>query len=199
MLTSDELEAIIPKKAKKAKPTKSDDQPKPKKTKPVKEPTPDISEEEEEQTQDSIQLDIEEDSSPDTSLESIHSQPPKRKGRPAKSTTATPQPQPARGRSSSVQPSASKKVAVPSSTSKSGVKGRKPRAAVVPETQLEMSVVEEVDEDVEEVQIAPRSRQGSILPAFVSRKTSFEVCTVNDGINEATGEEGPSEGVTKSS
>jgi len=64
---------------------------------------------------------------------------------------------------------------------------------------LEMSVVEEVDEDVEEVQIAPRSRQGSILPAFVSRKTSFEVCTINDGINEATGEEGPSEGVTKSS
>jgi hypothetical protein len=191
-LNADDLEAIMPKKVKKQKQSKSDDQPKPKKTKPVKEPTPDISVE---YTQDSIQ-DIEEDTTPDTSLDSILSAPPKKKGRPTKSTTATPQAQPARARSASVQPSASKKSIVPSSTAKSGVKGRKPKSAAIPETQLEMSVVEEEDEDVEEIHIAPRARQGSILPASVSRKSSYEVLLRVHQVNVASREERSNEGIT---
>ena len=50
-----------------------------------------------------------------------------------------------------------------------GVRGRKPKLAVVPETQMDISVVEEVDE-IEEVELAPRPRQGSILPASADRE-----------------------------
>jgi hypothetical protein len=54
-----------------------------------------------------------------------------------------------------------------------GVKGRKPKLAVVPETQVEVSIVEEEEDEVEE--IAPRKRQGSVLPANMTRK-AYEVC-----------------------
>ena len=55
------------------------------------------------------------------------------------------------------------------------MKGRKPKLAVVPETQVEeVSVVAEEEE--EEVEFVAGPRQGSILPASVARKPSFEVC-----------------------
>jgi hypothetical protein len=56
------------------------------------------------------------------------------------------------------------------------VKGRKPKLAVVPETQVEeVSVVVEEEEE-EEVEFVAGPRQGSILPSSVARKPSFEVC-----------------------
>jgi hypothetical protein len=39
---------------------------------------------------------------------------------------------------------------------------------------MDISVLEEVDE-IEEVELAPRPRQGSNLPAFATRKASVEV------------------------
>jgi len=54
------------------------------------------------------------------------------------------------------------------------VKGRKPKAAVISETQVNMSVVQE-EEEVEEVQVASKARYGSILPHSLTNKSSFEV------------------------
>ena len=53
--------------------------------------------------------------------------------------------------------------------------------AMVPETQMEFSVVEEEDEEdkVEEIGVS-RRRQGSILPVSVTEKSSFEVCLNHD-------------------
>ena len=173
----DELEEIIPKKVRKpSKPkgTLSDieadpDESKSKKSKP-REPTPeDLTEE---SSRDSI-VESEIDTS-NTSIEEESSisieQPKKARGRPPKSTPQQSQ-KPPRARSVSVQP---KVKSTPSSTAKPGVRGRKPKLSVVPETQMDISVVEEVDE-IEEVELAPRPRQGSILPASVMRKTSSEV------------------------
>ena len=56
------------------------------------------------------------------------------------------------------------------------MKGRKPKLAVVPETQVEVSILEEEEEDeVEEIEAAPRRRQGSVLPPSMTRK-AYEVC-----------------------
>jgi len=168
------LEEIIPKKIRKPSKPKgkpSDmqsyaDESKSKKSKP-REPTPeDLTEE---SSRDSIaQSEI------DTSNTSIEEEdslilidlPKKARGRVSKSTQKPP-----RARSVSVQP---KVKSTPSSTAKTGVRGRKPKLAVVPETQMNISVVEEVDE-IEEVELAPRSRQGSVLPVYEMRKASFEV------------------------
>lgn len=51
-----------------------------------------------------------------------------------------------------------------------GVRGRKPKLAVVPETQVEVSIVEE-EEEVDEIEMAARPRQGSVLPASTTRKS----------------------------
>jgi len=40
---------------------------------------------------------------------------------------------------------------------------------------MEVSVVVEEDEEEDEVELAPRSRQGSILGSALTKKTSFEV------------------------
>jgi hypothetical protein len=129
-----------------------------------------------ESSHESVQADIVNDDTPNTSIEeessiSIESPPKRARGRPKKAQSATPQPQNPRKRSSSVQPT-SKTKSTPSAT-KPGVPGRKPKMAVVPETQANISTVEEVDE-VDEIDLAPRPRQGSALPQSV-RKPSFEV------------------------
>ena len=95
---------------------------------------------------------------------------PKKRGRLPKSASKTPQAHAKpRARSTSAQPASSSKTV--------GVKGRKPKLAVVPETQLEeFSVIEE--EEVEKPEIVARPRQGSILPASVAKKSSFEVCSL---------------------
>jgi hypothetical protein len=153
---------------------------KPKKSK-VRELTPEIVEE---SSLDNIQEDsVQEVDSADTSLEAESSieQPVKRRGRPRKSASATPK-APSRARSMSAQPvpaktktapakTASKKIAPPKAvTADTGVRGRKPKLAAVPETQLDVSITEE--DEVEEV-MAPR-RQGSAVPAPLT-KPSFEV------------------------
>lgn len=182
------MEEIIPKKVRKPSKPKGTfsygqadpDESKSKKTKP-REPTPeDLTEE---SSRDSIV-----ESEIDTSNTSIEEEssisidlPKKARGRPPKSTPQQSQKTP-RARSVSVQP---KVKSTPSSTAKTGVRGRKPKSSVVPETQMGISVVEEVDE-IEEVELAPRPRQGSILPASVMRKTSLEVQPGNIGTNLAT-------------
>lgn len=59
------------------------------------------------------------------------------------------------------------------------MKGRKPKLAVVPETQVEeeVTVIEEVEEEEDEqVEFVAKPRHGSIVPASVTKKPSFEVC-----------------------
>ena len=147
---------------------------KPKKTK-QREPTPE--ELTEETTFDSVES---EHDTPNTSIDEESSismeKPIKPRGRPRKSISATPQPK--EPRTQSAQP---KKVkSTPSSSAvkpAAGVRGRKPKLSVVPETQMEISIFEGVDEveDVELVELVTRPRQGSILPASVTRKASFDV------------------------
>jgi hypothetical protein len=124
--------------------------------------------------------DIEEESS----ISIVEQKPTKQRGRPRKSTSATPKPAKPPAKSSSAQPTKAKSA--PSSTAKApsagGVRGRKPKLAVVPETQLDISVAEEVDD----VEFAPRPRQESILPASVVRKTSLEVCILSSTLTVAT-------------
>ena len=121
----------------------------PKRTK-QREPTPELTEE---SSIDSIQ-ELEADTSITSIEESFIQQSAQKKprGRPPKTEQAkvksTPQPQ------------------------TKGVKGRKPKLAVVPETQVEVSIIEE--EEVDEIEIAPRPRQGSVLPASMTRK-AYEV------------------------
>jgi hypothetical protein len=79
-----------------------------------------------------------------------------------------------------------------------GVKGRKPKLAVVPETQVEVSIVEEEEEEdeVDEIEMAPRRRMGSVLPASMTRK-AYEVCALRRScVMVATCEEGSGEGIT---
>jgi hypothetical protein len=80
-----------------------------------------------------------------------------------------------------------------------GVKGRKPKLAVVPETQVEVSIVEEEEEEeeeVDEIEMAPRRRMGSVLPASMTRK-AYEVWVLRGGcLIVATCEEGSGEGIT---
>jgi len=97
-----------------------------------------------------------------------------RKSSVAKSAAETPQivPKP-RAQTASAQPPARTKKA-PQVVA--GVKGRKPKAAVVPETQVDMSVLqEEEEEDDEEVRLTSRAQHGSILPPSLTNKSSFEV------------------------
>ena len=118
----------------------------PKRTK-QREPTPELTEE---SSIDSIQ-ELEADTSITYIEESFIQQSAQKKprGRPPKTEQAkvksTPQPQ------------------------TKGVKGRKPKLAVVPETQIEVSIIEE-EEEVDEIETAPRPRQGSVLPASMTRK-----------------------------
>src|SRR5271154_3507079 len=158
-----------------AKPSEDKPTTKPKKQSKHRSPTPEILSEE--SSLDSIQLNPQgnDDNTPNTSLEWFETSisepaPPKKRGRPPKSASATPQTQAKpRARSTSAQPAGSGSKAAP------GVKGRKPKLAVVPETQVEeVSVVTEEEEEVVEFVTGPR--QGSILPASVARKPSFEVC-----------------------
>lgn len=121
-----------------------------------REPTPELTEE---SSIDSIQ-EFEADTSITSIDESfIQQSAPKQKPRP---------------RSSSAQP----KPKVKSTPQTKGVKGRKPKLAVVPETQIEVSIVEEEEDEVEEV--APRRRQGSVLPASMTGK-AYEVCAQGRG------------------
>ena len=147
-----------------------------KKAKP-REPTPE--EITEESTLDSVQIQSQnttlETSFDDvsTSMEQLIEQ-TRPKGRPRKSISATPQPQQSRSRSASV-PSQRKTKSTPASTAKTRVKGRKQNLAVVPETQVDIDVVQEADE-VEEVELAPTHRRASnnVLPPSMT-KTSFDV------------------------
>jgi hypothetical protein len=140
----------------------------------VLEPTPELSEE---SSKDSIQIVSDDDNTPNTPIEeedSIEEKPvQKARGRPPKSVSATPQPRPKpRARSVSAQPSATKSKPAPS-TAKTGVRGRKPKLSAVPETQVDdISVVEEDEEEVDDIELAPRPRQGSILPQSVTKKPS---------------------------
>jgi hypothetical protein len=153
---------------------KTSEEEKPKKGK-AKEPTPILVEE---STLGSIQ-----ESELDTANTSVDEEPsfeePVRRGRgrPRKSLAATPQ-APPRARSTSVQPVSKAKTAPvkPAPTKAApaiaGVRGRKPKLGVVPETQLEVNITEE--DEVEEV-VAPQRRQGSGIPAALTKKSSFEV------------------------
>jgi Chromosome segregation protein Csm1/Pcs1 len=100
---------------------------------------------------------------------SIEEPPPKKRGRRpsvSKASSETPKAAPKpRARSTSAQPPSKPKPAP------AGVRGRKPRAAVIPETQVEMSVVEEEEEEVEFT--SSKGRQ-QILPASLTQKTSLE-------------------------
>lgn len=94
--------------------------------------------------------------------------PPKKRGRRPSISKASETPKPApkpRARSTSAQPPSRPK------TTPAGVRGRKPKAAVVPETQVEMSVVEEEDEEVEFT--SSKARQ-QVLPASLTQKSSLE-------------------------
>jgi hypothetical protein len=186
-MVEDELDDMVPVKARKqAKPKgclstqstlilvkPSDKETKSKKSK-VREPTPELSEE---SSKDSIQLGSDDDNTPNTSIEeesSVEEKPVQKAcGRPPKSVSATPQPQPKpRARSVSAQPSATKAKPAPS-TAKTGVRGRKPKLSAVPETQVDdISVVEEDEDEIDEIELAPRPRQGSILPQSVTKKLS---------------------------
>jgi hypothetical protein len=155
-------------------PAKPSAQEKPKKKK-TKEPTPVLVEESSLGSIEESEADM-----PDTSIdeESSVEEPVKRgRGRPRKSLTATPQ-APPRARSTSVQPTSKAKTAPvkppPSKAAPAhaGVPGRKHKLAVVPETQLEVSITEE--DEVEEVAV-PQRRQGSVIPAALTKKSSFEV------------------------
>jgi hypothetical protein len=177
-MIEDELDNIVPKKARKqtkpkgyslkstltkAKPSKEETT-KPKKAK-VREPTPEL---EEESSLESIQVESEIGAA-DTSLEEEPSfeEPVKRgRGRPPKSLSATPQ-APPRARSASAQPSV---VKAKSTSTNTGVRGRKPKLSIVPETQVDLSVVEE--DEVDEVEIAPK-RQGSVIPPAL-KKSSYD-------------------------
>lgn len=124
----------------------------PKKTK-QRDPAPELTEE---SSIDSIQ-EVEADTSTTSIDESFIQQSAQKKprGRPPKTEQAkvksTPQPQ------------------------TKGVKGRKPKLAVVPETQVEVSIIDDDDDDeVDEIEMAPRPRQGSVLPASMTRK-AYEV------------------------
>jgi len=158
-----------------------------KSTKP-REPSPE--ELTEESSLESIQS---QNDSPNTSLEDIEEEssisiveqkPNKQRGRPRKSTNATPKPAKPPAKSTSAQPAKTKSAPLSAAKGPSagGVRGRKPKLAVVPETQVDISVVEEVDE----VEFAPRPRQESILPASVVRKTSLEVSILRDELTVAT-------------
>ena len=153
----DEFDDLVPKKQRKPSKPRGSHSPmrqvlilaktaeEPKRAK-QKEPTPELTEE---SSLDSIQ-DLEADTSI-TSIDESFIQPSAQKPKP-------------RARSSSAQPKPKAK-ATPQQTK--GVKGRKPKLAVVPETQVEYSV----EEDVEEVEeVAPRRRQGSVLPGNLTRK-----------------------------
>lgn len=159
----DELDEIVPKKQRKpSKPrgtlytmqvltaVKPAEEPK---TTKYRDPTPELAEE---SSMDSIQQE-----EADTSITSIdesfiqQSAQKKPRGRPSKA----------------VQQSKVKSTPQPK-----GVRGRKPNPAVVPETQIEVSVIEEeeVEDEVDEIEAAPRRRQGSVLPASMTRK-AYEV------------------------
>jgi hypothetical protein len=177
LITDDELDSIVPKKTR--KPSKQKDTaavPKPKNQAKQRDPSPEELASEE-SSLESIHIDTSLDT-PNTSIDSLESSmsvpPPKKRGRPAaKSASATPQqvaPAKPRARSTSAQPVARAKAVA------SGVKGRKPKLAVVPETQqMEVSVVQEEDEDEQVEFVAKPARQGSILPASITKKASFEV------------------------
>lgn len=167
----DELEDILPKKVRKpskpkataalskpnlAKPEES----KPKKSKP-RSPSPDSITEE--SSVNSIGLEEIENEPTETSIEEEPSIINKR-GRPKKSTT--PSTQPARARSVSAQPSVH---VTPNTSMPKPARGRKPKLEVVPETQ------QDVDELDEVAKVGARSRQGSLLPASIPRKPSYEV------------------------
>jgi hypothetical protein len=134
----------------------------------------------EESSRDSIQIGSDDDNTPNTSIEeesSIEEKPVRKaRGRHPKSVSATPQPQPnPRARSASAQPSATKSKPAPS-TAKTGVRGRKPKLSAVPETQVDdISDVEDEEDGVDDIELAPRPRQASILPQSVTKKAS-EVC-----------------------
>ena len=145
-----------------------------------------------ESSRESIQADIEKDDTPNTSFEqdssiSIEDPPKRRRGRPKKAQSATPQSQNPRQRSGSVQ--ASSKPKSTSSAAKPGVPSRKPKLAVVPETQVDVSAVEEADE-VDEIDMERRPRQGSILPQSVTRP-SFGVVLAASGLILANFQERP--------
>jgi len=174
----DEFDDIIPKKQRKpSKPrgmllamqilisAKPADEPKRAKH---REPTPELTEE---SSIDSIQ-EVDADTSSTSLDESFiqESAPKKQRARPSK---AEPQPK------------------VKATPQQKGVKGRKPKMAIVPETQVEVSVIEEEEEDeVHEIETAPRRRQGSVLPASMAKK-AYEVCaTIEVCLMVATREEG---------
>jgi hypothetical protein len=107
-------------------------------------------------------------------------EPPKKpRGRPRRPSVAKPTPQPApkeRTRNTSAQPPSRAKT-TPTPAGGNGVRGRKPKAAVVPETQqVDMSVVQEEEEQIEEVEFTSKPRQGGgVLPPSLTKKASFEV------------------------
>lgn len=208
-MVEDELDDMLPVKARKPSKPKgypaeerslipvkpADKEPVKSRKSKVREPTPDLVEE---SSRESIQVESDVDNTPDTSIEeesSIEEKPVKKaRGRAQKSVSATPQPQPKpRARSVSAQPSATKVKATPT-TASTGVRGRKPKLSAVPETQVdEISIVEEEDE-VDDIELAPRPRQGSILPQSVTRKVS-EVCLQLSWLTLATDKEGPYQGI----
>jgi hypothetical protein len=134
-----------------------------------------------EDTEDSIQIIA--DDSPNTSVStdadaSISFDQPKRaRGRPRKSDSAPPPP---RARSVSAQPPKAKST--PASTTKNtpatkntGVRGRKPKLAVVPETQPDPDTIEEQDEVDEVIDVVSKVRQEDAIPTRLSKKPSSEV------------------------
>jgi hypothetical protein len=114
-----------------------------------KDPTPELTEESSMDSIQEVEADISMTSIEDSFIQ--QSAPKKPRGRPAKTekTKVKSTPQPTKG-----------------------VRGRKPKLAVVPETQVEVSIVEEESEEVDEIEMAPRPRQGSVLPASMTRKSN---------------------------
>jgi hypothetical protein len=177
--------------------TPNEEQVKSNKPKP-RDPTPE--ELTDESSRETIQADIEKDDTTNTSIEqessiSIENPPKRARGRPKKSQSATPQPLNPRQRSRSAQPP-SKPKSTPS-TAKSGVPSRKPKLAVVPETQVNVSTVEETDE-FDEIVLDQRPRQGSILPQSVIRP-SFGVFLAMSKLTLADPQKRPDQGLTNSS
>jgi hypothetical protein len=160
--SDDDLEEILPKKVKKQSSVKPE--PAPKKRAPAKKPPPRQPTPEEilsdESTLESIALDLSEenDVTPDTSLESILSAPPKKRGPKPKSATVTPQ-----------------TTSKPAKRASSGVKARGRKGGMVPETQV--SVIEE--ESVEEVvDVLPRS----LVPSSMNKRAVVEVLVKEMGL-----------------
>lgn len=188
------MEDIIPKKVRKpstkpkTKPAEEgSSKPTSKKTTKKRAPSPEESFEEEPSVQ-SIPSEVEGDVSLDSIQEesSIEEIPAKKAktSRGTKSSTTKPQVQiTQRARSTSAQPSSRAKTTPASTTKGSGVKGRKPKLEVVPETQVDMSVVEEEDE-VDEIDFAPRPRQSSVLSNSVMGGTRPAAAFKKDRIKE---------------